>query len=176
MNKKKCPLCGAIQTKKNGTRKGVQLYKCLVCRHQFRGGIPLPKTEMWNAYQNGKQTIRQLEEQNHLSTSSIKRRLRKIECVWTQPDLTGQTGYVHLDVTYWGHNWGVILALDDTTNKPLCSLCQERNHPRLSDGYRHNHNSRLHDKRYHYRRQKSLVQGTQRLPCTDVSIPYVTDS
>ena len=26
MNKKKCPLCGAIQTKKNGTRKGVQLW------------------------------------------------------------------------------------------------------------------------------------------------------
>lgn len=30
MNKKKCPLCGAVKTKKNGTRKGVQLYKSLV--------------------------------------------------------------------------------------------------------------------------------------------------
>ena len=88
---------------------------------------------MWNAYQNGKQTIRQLSEQTHLSVSSIKRRLRKIERVWTQPDLTGKTGYIHLDVTYWG----VMLALDDTTNKqtPVCSLCQERNDPRLSDGY-----------------------------------------
>lgn len=74
---------------------------------------------MWNAYQNGKQTICQIAEQTHLSTSSIKHRLRKIECVWTQPDLSGQTGYVHLDVTYWGHNRGVMLALDDTTNKPL---------------------------------------------------------
>ena len=36
MNKKKCPQCGAVKTKKNGTRKGVQLYKCLVCRRQFR--------------------------------------------------------------------------------------------------------------------------------------------
>ena len=70
---------------------------------------------MWNAYQNGKQTIRQLSEQTHLSVSSIKRRLRKIERVWTQPDLTGKTGYIHLDVTYWG----VMLALDDTTNKLL---------------------------------------------------------
>ena len=119
MNKKKCPLCGAVKTKKNGTRKGVQLYKCLVCRHQFRSGVPLPAMEMWTAYQNGKQTVRQLSEQTHLSTSSVKRRLRKVERVWTQPDLTGQTGYVHLDVTYWGHNWGVMLALDDTTNKPL---------------------------------------------------------
>ena len=119
MNKKKCPQCGAVKTKKNGTRKGVQLYKCLVCRHQFRSGVPSPATEMWNAYQNGKQTICQIAEQTHLSTSSIKRRLRKIECVWTQPNLSGQTGYVHLDVTYWGHNRSVMLALDDTTNKPL---------------------------------------------------------
>lgn len=119
MNKKKCPLCGAVKTKKNGTRKGVQLYKCLICQHPFRSGVPLSITKMWNAYPNGKQTISQLAEHNHLSTSSIKRRLRKIECIWTQPDLTGLTGYVHLDVTYWGYNWGVILALDETTNKPL---------------------------------------------------------
>lgn len=119
MNKKKCPLCGAVKTKKNGTRKGVQWYKCLICQHQFRSSVPLSTTEMWNAYQNGKQTISQLAEHNHLSTSSIKRRLRKIECIWTQPDLIGQMGYVHLDVTYWEHNWGVILALDETTNKPL---------------------------------------------------------
>ena len=119
MNKKKCPLCGAVKTKKNGTRKGVQLYKCLVCQHQFRSGFPSPATEIWNAYQNDKQTICQIAEQNHLSTSSVKRRLRKIERVSTQPDLSGQTGYVHLDVTYWGHNRGVMLALDDTTNKPL---------------------------------------------------------
>ena len=62
MNKKKCPLCGAVKTKKNGTRKGVQLYKCLICRHQFRSGVPLPATEMWNAYQNGKQTIRHFQQ------------------------------------------------------------------------------------------------------------------
>lgn len=79
MNKKRCPLCGAVKTKKNCTRKGVQLYKCLVCRHQFRSGFPSPATEIWNAYQNDKQTICQIAEQNHLSTSSVKRRLRKIE-------------------------------------------------------------------------------------------------
>ena len=177
MNKKKCPLCGAVKTKKNGTRKGVQLYKCLVCRHQFRSGVPLPQTEMWTAYQNGKQTIRQLSEQTHLSTSSIKRRLCKIECVWTQPDLTGQTGYVHLDVTYWGHNWGVMLALDDTTNKPLyVAFVKSETTQDYRTAYRHYYSSRLHDKRYHYRRQKGSVQGSQRLSDTDVPIPYVTDS
>ena len=129
MNKKKCPLCGAVKTKKNGTRKGVQLYKCLVCRHQFRSGVPSPATEMWNVYQNGKQTICQIAEQTHLSTSSIKHRLRKIECIWTQPDLTWLTGYVHLDVTYWGHNRDVMLALDETTKSPrIWLLSRVRQH------------------------------------------------
>ncbi len=118
MNKKKCPLYGAVKTKKNGTRKGVQLYKCLICQYQFRSSVLLSTTEMWNAYQNGKQTICQIAEQTHLSTSSIKHRLRKIECILTQPDLTWLTGYVQLDVTCWGHNWGVMLALDETTKSP----------------------------------------------------------
>lgn len=26
---------------------------------------------------------------------------------------------MHLDVTYWGHNWGVLLALDDASSRPL---------------------------------------------------------
>ena len=32
MNKKKCEVCGLSHTVKNGTRKGVQLYKCQECR------------------------------------------------------------------------------------------------------------------------------------------------
>ena len=28
-------------------------------------------------------------------------------------------GYVHIDATYWGHNWGVMLALDDATGDVL---------------------------------------------------------
>ncbi len=64
MNKKKCPLCGAVKTKKNGTRKGVQLYKCLVCQHQFRSGFPSPATEIWNAYQK--------RQTDHLPNSGTK--------------------------------------------------------------------------------------------------------
>lgn len=119
MNQKKCPLCGSAKTKKNGTRYGVQLYKCLSCHHQFRSGTSLSSTEVWEIYQNNKQTIRQLAENNNVSPSSIKRRLRDVKCVWQQPNLTGRTGYVHLDVTYWGHNWGVMVALDEATCVPL---------------------------------------------------------
>ena len=119
MNKKKCPKCGSIKTKRNGIREGVQLYKCLDCNRQFRRGSILDPIEIWDAYQNGKQTIQELAEQYMVSASSIKRRLRFIEHVWYQPDLTGMSGFIHLDATYWGHNWGTMLAIDDETGLPL---------------------------------------------------------
>lgn len=37
---------------------------------------------------------------------------------WTQPVLSG-SGFVHLDATYWGHNWGVMLAVDSASGFPL---------------------------------------------------------
>ena len=119
MNKKVCPKCGSSNTKKNGTRNGVQLYKCLACKHQFRCGNFEHSADLWNAYQNHKQTIQQIADLHHISTSSVKRKLRSIEHKWQQPNIAGLSGYVHLDVTYWGHQWGVLLALDDATGKPL---------------------------------------------------------
>ena len=41
-----------------------------------------------------------------------------IKCEWVQPPLNG-SGFVHLDVTYWGRNFGVLLALDTESGKPL---------------------------------------------------------
>jgi len=119
MNRKTCPQCGASKTKKNGTRNGVQLYTCLVCQHQFRSGKFEHSTDLWNAYQNHKQTVQQLAELHNISPYSVKRQLQGAERIWEQPSLVGQSGYIHLDVTYWGHNWGVLLALDDATNTPL---------------------------------------------------------
>lgn len=112
MNKKKCPSCGSNQTKKNGVRNGIQLYKCIACKHQFRSTKLLNVYAIWDAYQNGKQTIQELAKSYHVSTSTIKRRLHTIEQVWFQPDLTGMSGFVHLDATYWGRNWGIMLSLD----------------------------------------------------------------
>ncbi len=101
MNKKKCPHCGSAQTKRNGLRTGVQLYKCKACGRQFRAGAYITQDDLWEAYTNGKQTIYELAAIYRKSPSSIKRRLRDIERVWVQPDLSGQSGYVHLDATYW---------------------------------------------------------------------------
>jgi len=74
--------------------------------------------EIWSLYQKGKQTIAELADLFSTSESSIKRRLRVIRQEWTQPVLSG-SGFVHLDATYWGHNWGVMLAVDSASGFPL---------------------------------------------------------
>lgn len=76
-------------------------------------------SELWTLYQTNKQTVGEIAAIAGKSPSTIKRRLRKIAIDWEQPRLDGMGGYVHLDVTYWGRNWGVLLALDDATCRPL---------------------------------------------------------
>lgn len=116
---KKCPYCNSANVKKNGCRNKIQLYLCRDCGKQFRGGFKLSVQTIWNEYLEGKQTITEIAERYHVSTSTVQRMLRKHVLEWKQPDLWGYTGYVHLDATYWGHNWGVMLGIDDATGKVL---------------------------------------------------------
>jgi len=76
--------------------------------------------EIWSLYQAGKQTIAELAGLFLISESSIKRRLRAIRQEWVQPVLSG-SGFVHIDATYWGHNWGVMLAVDsEAVSRFIC--------------------------------------------------------
>jgi len=118
MFKMRCHVCGSTHTKRNGVRKGVQLYKCQECGYQFRSGTDVSEQDLWNAYQQEKQTIKELSVRYGMSVATIKRRLHDIKREWKQPMLSGE-GYVHLDVTYWGRSFGVLLALDSQTGKPL---------------------------------------------------------
>lgn len=118
MFKMRCSVCRSTHTKKNGVRKGVQLYKCMDCGYQFRAGTEVSGDELWTAYQDGKQTIKELSERFRMSVATVKRRLSEIKREWVQPPLSGG-GFVHLDVTYWGRSFGVLLALDSETGKPL---------------------------------------------------------
>ena len=54
MFKMRCLVCGSTHTKKNGVRKGVQLYKCQDCGYQFRSGTEVSEAELWDAYQQKK--------------------------------------------------------------------------------------------------------------------------
>ena len=118
MFKMRCFVCGSTHTKKNGVRKGVQLYKCQNCGYQFRAVSKVDENDLWDAYQQEKQTIKELSARFGKSVSTIKRRLHGIKREWVQPSLSGE-GFVHLDVTYWGRGFGVLLALDSQTGKPL---------------------------------------------------------
>ena len=118
MFKMRCLVCGSTHTKKNGVRTGVQLYKCQECGYQFRSRVDVSKDELWDAYLHEKQTISELSCRFGVSVATIKRRLHDIKREWVQPPLSGE-GFLHLDVTYWGRGFGVLLALDSQTGRPL---------------------------------------------------------
>ena len=87
----KVPYLQVCKNQENGQRKGVQLYKCTTCGHQFRAGYPVLEDQLWDAYLNGKQTIKELAQSYRVSESSIKRKLRNINHMWQQPDLTAMS-------------------------------------------------------------------------------------
>lgn len=118
MYKIKCPVCKGTNTVKNGKRNGVQLYICIDCPYQFRNRKEVNGDKLWSDYQDRKQTISELADARGISQSTVKRRLRDVEREWVQPALLG-SGFVHLDTTYWGHNWGVLLAIDEVAGSPL---------------------------------------------------------
>ena len=111
MNNSKCPVCKSTHTIKYGVCNGVQTYKCADCGYRFRK-TRLPDDEtIWRMYQSGKQTIVQIADKLKVSQSTIKHRLQNVVKEWQQPDISG-SGFVHMDATYWGRNWGVLLCLD----------------------------------------------------------------
>lgn len=118
MHKSKCPVCGSSHTVKNGKRKGSQLYKCADCGYQFRNNSMPDDLHLWKSYQENKQTVKELSDHLSVSESTVKRHLRNVSIEWVQPPLSGG-GFVHLDATYWGHNWGIMLALDDASGNVL---------------------------------------------------------
>ena len=118
MNKSKCPVCNSSHTIKYGIRNGTQTNKCSDCGYRFRNSR-LPDDEaIWQMYQKEKQTIDQIAEKFNVSQSTIKRRLQNVVKEWRQPDISG-SGFVHMDATYWGRNWGILLCLDHETGTVL---------------------------------------------------------
>ena len=91
---------------------------CKGGEYQFQNKLGTNDDVLWRSYQEGKQTISELTAAFGVSDASIKRRLRKIEWKWFHVQLEGN-GYVHLDVTYWGHKWEMMLALDESSGKPF---------------------------------------------------------
>lgn len=121
MNKSKCPVCKSRNTIKFGKRKGVQTYKCNHCGYRFRNHSFPDEYTLWEEYQSNKQTVSELAARYGVSESTVKRNLKNINKEWIQPPLTGG-GYVHLDATYWGHNWGIMVGIEEQSG---CVLYME---------------------------------------------------
>lgn len=62
-------------------------------------------------------TYEQIARHAGVSSSTIKRRLRGIVETYEAPSLSG--GVVHLDVTYWGRNKGLMVGIDSATGVVL---------------------------------------------------------
>lgn len=115
----KCPYCGGTNLTKHGVRNGHQRYCCKDCDRYFRNSR-LPSSEkLLTLYVSQRKTVADLAVKYRVSASTIKRRLREISLEWEQPDLSGCSGFVHIDATYWGRNFGVLLAVDNQSGAVL---------------------------------------------------------
>lgn len=97
--------------------KGVQLYKCIVCKKQFLGGVRLSNEVLWQEYVEGKQTYKQLASKYNCSVKTIQRRLDKI--MFTPPKVAANEVAVLMDTTYFGRGFGAMLFKDAYSGKNL---------------------------------------------------------
>ena len=119
--------------------------------------------------------MKELSERFWKSVATIKRRLQDIRREWVQPSLSVRC-FVHLDVTYWGRSFGVLLALDNQTGKPLYmafvkSETVEGNYPKPS--------ASIKERGYTIADliidvETEPVQIVLRVPDTDVPVPPKT--
>ena len=115
---------------RNGTRGGVQLYKCMACGRQFRGKVYLDKLTLWEHYLEGKQTLNELAATHSVSISTVQRLLRGVSIPWRNPVCRGH-GVVQIDATYFGRNCGILVALEASSGRPL--YLKHIAHERTSD-------------------------------------------
>lgn len=96
---------------------GKQLYKCIACGRQFRGGERLNAAIIWEQYLGGKQTYAQLAG---LYGCSIKTVQRKIDAAVAKriTDFPAVTNLL-MDTTYFGKKFGVMVFKDAITGQIL---------------------------------------------------------
>jgi len=87
--------------------------------HQFRSGHNPSQDEIWKLYLNGKQTASEIAELLGLSERTVYRRLASVNVEWENSPLDGRHGVIHIDVTYFGRNYGVIVVLESSSCEVL---------------------------------------------------------
>ena len=83
------------------------MYKCHACGKQFRGGIRVNYDLFWQEYLHNKQTYNEISERYGVSVSTVKRKIASVQEEW-QPIIPQKAGFLLLDTTYFGRNWGFL--------------------------------------------------------------------
>ncbi|MGB4627070.1 MAG: hypothetical protein WBI36_04630 [Erysipelotrichaceae bacterium] len=94
------------------------MYKCHACGKQFRGGIRVNYDLFWQEYLHNKQTYNEISERYGVSVSTVKRKIASVQEEW-QPIIPQKAGFLLLDTTYFGRNWGILVAMDAETSSVL---------------------------------------------------------
>jgi hypothetical protein len=93
------------------------MYKCYVCKKQFREGLRLISLTIWDEYTKGKQTYKQLAKEYNCSKKTIQRKIDLHKVIL--PKKEPRKVVVLMDTTYWGRNFGVMLFKDAYTKENL---------------------------------------------------------
>ncbi len=94
------------------------MYKCHVCGKQFRGGNRINYDLFWREYLRNKQTYQEISNRYGVSSSTVKRKIATIVEEW-HPVIPQKVGFLLIDTTYFGRNWGVLVAMDAETGSIL---------------------------------------------------------
>ena len=93
------------------------MYKCYVCKKQFREGLRLISLTIWDEYTKGKQTYKQLAKKYNCSKKTIQRKIDLHKVIL--PKKEPRKVVVLMDTTYLGRNFGVMLFKDAYTKENL---------------------------------------------------------
>lgn len=102
---------------KNGLIGRKQMYKCKDCGKQFIGGERRNKSQVITDYIEGKQTQLHLAVKYNISERTVRRDLKGMRFVHKIAKYKDVT--IHLDTTYWGRNFGLMVIKDALRNKVL---------------------------------------------------------
>lgn len=104
---------------KNGSRHGLQRYRCTLCKAQFqseRKNNRVPGT-LWIDYVLGKQTLAQLGEKHDRSHVWVRKHLDTISV--PTYDITPQPTVLITDTTFWGRKYGVCVFRSSDLKKNI---------------------------------------------------------
>lgn len=112
---KKCFFCGSSAVIKYGTRGFAQRFQCKTCGRVFNGGMRVKREDLikniLHDYIEGKQTYKEFGERYHKDPSPIYRivhdNIRHPIVIPKHKNVV-----VLMDTTYWGRDFGVVVAKD----------------------------------------------------------------